>query len=63
MILVEDSGTGGPSSITVRMEYLLAFGGVGQKISFLFLWKKSSKSTPTGISRTWISVTSLKTRH
>ena len=29
MILVEDSDTGGPSSITVRMEYLFAFGGAG----------------------------------
>ena len=25
VILVEDSGTGSPSSITVRMEYLFAF--------------------------------------
>ena len=29
MILLEDSDTGGPSSITDRMEYLFAFGGGG----------------------------------
>ena len=33
VILVEDSYTDGPSSITVKMEYLFAFGGVGQKVS------------------------------
>ena len=39
MILLEDSDTGGPSSITDRMEYLFAFGGgAGQKVSFLFLF-------------------------
>ena len=41
MILLEDSDTGGPSSITDRMEYLFAFGGGGgggQKVSFLFLF-------------------------
>ena len=29
MILLEDSDTGGPSSITDRMEYLFAFWGGG----------------------------------
>ena len=33
VILVEDSYAGGPSSITIKMEYLFAFGGVGQKVS------------------------------
>ena len=37
MILPEDSDIGGPSSITVRMKYLFAFGRAGQKVSFLFL--------------------------
>ena len=38
MILLEDSDIGGPTSITVRMECLFAFGGVGQKVSFLVLF-------------------------
>ena len=37
VILGEDSHTSGPSSIAIRMEYLFAFVGVGQKVSFLFL--------------------------
>ena len=96
VILDEDSNTGGPSSITVTMEYLFAFVGRDKKAHFYFcswsdsrkwrcgvsptlsllcfqsfrnfppsqkLWKKSPKSTLTGILRTWISVTSLKSRH
>ena len=38
MIIVQDSNTGGPSSITVRMEYLFVFGRAGQKVLFQFLF-------------------------
>ena len=38
MILHEDSYNGGLSSTTVSMEYLFAFGGEEQKVSFLFLF-------------------------
>ena len=38
VILLQDSDIGGPSSITVRMEYLFAFSETGQKVSFLFFF-------------------------
>ena len=37
VILVEDSSTGSPISITVRMEYLFAFGGTKSLISIFVL--------------------------
>ena len=37
VILLEDSNTGYSVSIIVRLEYLFAFGRVGQKVSFIFL--------------------------
>ena len=49
VILVEDSDTGGPSSITVRIEYLFAFfwrrrGGASRKSHFYFCsWCYSRK--------------------
>ena len=36
--VLEDSDIGGPSSVTVRMEYSFAFGGARQKVSFLFFF-------------------------
>ena len=38
MVLGQDSDTGDPSSINIRMEYLFAFGEARQKILFLFLF-------------------------
>ena len=42
---------------------LLCFQSFRNLLSSQKLWEKSSKSTLTGILRTWISMTSLETRH
>ena len=38
VVLLDDSDFGGPSSVSVRMEYLFAFGRARQKVLFLFLF-------------------------
>ena len=51
VILVEDSYTDGPSSITVKMEYLFAFGGVGQKVS-IFVPCVTQRNEDVGLVQT-----------